>query len=87
MAQEMADTDVKHVTQQMKHLQYENKSKIVEIRAEGMTQLKLAQEQHMAQEAELLKDKAELRMLLREMSETSEMQIQQLRLKQSEEIW
>ncbi|KAL5276019.1 GAS8 family protein [Megaselia abdita] len=86
VAQEMADTDVKHVTQQMKHLQYENKSKIVEIRAEGMTQLKLAQEQHMAQEEELLKDKAELRMLLREMSETSEMQIQQLRLKQSEEI-
>lgn len=83
----MADTDVKHVTQQMKHLQYENKSKIVEIRAEGMTQLKLAQEQYMAQLEELLKDKAELRMLLREISETSEMQIQQLRSKQSEEIW
>lgn len=86
MAQEQAELDVKHIAQQMKHLQYENQNRIGEIRAENMTQLKLAQEDHGLQELELLNDKRELRRLLREKDEMTELQIQQLKMKQSEEL-
>lgn len=68
----------------MKHLQYENQIRIGEIRAENMTQLKLAQEDYGLQELELLNDKRELRRLLREKDETTELQTQQLKMKQSE---
>lgn len=86
IAQEQAELDVKHIAQQMKHLQYENQNRIGEIRAENMTQLKLAQEDHGLQELELLNDKRELRRLLREKDEMTELQIQQLKMKQSEEL-
>ncbi|XP_055684684.1 dynein regulatory complex subunit 4 [Lutzomyia longipalpis] len=84
MAQEMAEVDIKHVTQQIKHLQYENKIHLGEMKAEYMTQLKMAQEDHGKQEQELLKDKRELRRLLREKEESTELQIQQLKLSHSE---
>ncbi|XP_053947815.1 dynein regulatory complex subunit 4 [Anastrepha ludens] len=86
MAQELADVDTKHIMQQMKHLQYENQNKIGEIRAEAMTQLKLSQEYHDVQEQELLKDKRELRRLLREREETHELQTQQLKMKHNDEM-
>lgn len=86
MAQEQAELDVKHTAQQMKHLQYENQNRIGEIRAESMTQLKLAQEDHAQQELELLNDKRDLRRLLREKDEMTELQIQQLKMKQSEQL-
>ena len=44
---------------------------ITELRAEMMTQLKMAQEDHALQEQELLNDKRELRRLLREKEENS----------------
>lgn len=84
VAQEQAELDIKHIAQQMKHSQYENQTRIGEIRAESMTQLKLAQEDHGLQEQELLNDKRELRRLLREKDEMTELQIQQLKMKQSE---
>uniref|UniRef100_A0A1B0DA43 Uncharacterized protein n=1 Tax=Phlebotomus papatasi TaxID=29031 RepID=A0A1B0DA43_PHLPP len=68
-AQEMAEIDIKHVTQQIKHLQYEHQTRLGEMKAEYMTQLKMAQEDHGKQEQELLKDKRELRRLLREKEE------------------
>lgn len=80
----MAETEIKHTTQQMKHLKYENETRIGEIRAEAMTQLKLAQEDHGLQELELLNDKRELRRLLREKEEVTELQLQQLKMKHSE---
>ncbi|XP_055379525.1 dynein regulatory complex subunit 4 isoform X2 [Condylostylus longicornis] len=86
MAQELADIDIKNVTQQMKHLQYENQSKICELRAEAMTQLKIAQEEHDKREQELLKDIRELKRLLREKEEITELQIQELKMKHSEMI-
>lgn len=86
MAQEQAELDIKHIGQQMKHLQYENQNRIGEIRAESMTQLKLAQEDHGLQELELLNDKRELRRLLREKDETTELQIQQFKMQQSEQL-
>lgn len=76
--------DVKQTVQQMKHLQYETQTKIGELRAENMTHLKYAQEDHDLQEQELLKDKRELKRLLREKEEQTELQIQQLKIMQSE---
>lgn len=67
----------------MKHLQYENSTKIGEMRAENMTQLKYAQEDHDKQEQELLRDKRELRILLREKEESTELCIQQLKMEHS----
>ena len=84
MAQEMADLDTKNVMQQMKHLQYENQSKIGEMRAEMMTQLKLAQEDHAIQERELFNDIRDLKKLCREKDEFNELQIQQIKMKHSE---
>lgn len=86
MTQEIADIEAKEIMQQMKHLQFENHNKISEIRAEAMTQLKLSQEDHVQQEMELLSDKRELKRLLRESEELHELQIQQLKMKQIEEI-
>ncbi|GAB0097080.1 Dynein regulatory complex subunit 4 [Sergentomyia squamirostris] len=86
VAQEMAEVDIKHVTQQIKHLQYEHQTRLGEMKAEYMTQLKMAQEDHGKQEQELLKDKRELRRLLREKEESTELQMQQLKLSHSEVI-
>ncbi|XP_055547834.1 dynein regulatory complex subunit 4 [Wyeomyia smithii] len=84
VAQELADQDTKNVMQQMKHLQYEHQSHIGELKAEMMTQLKMAQEDHALQERDLLNDKRELRRLLREKEENGELEVQQLKLKHSE---
>lgn len=84
MAQEKADLDTKNVMQQMKHLQYENQSKIGEMRAEMMTQLKLAQEDHAIQERELFSDIRDLKKHCREKDEFNELQIQQIKMKHSE---
>jgi growth arrest-specific protein 8 len=70
----------------MKHLQYENQSKLGEMRAEMMTQLKLSQEEHLQQEILLLKDKRDLRQQLREKEEFTELQVQQLNMKQSQKM-
>lgn len=86
LAQEHAECDIKHNTQQMKHLQYENQTRMGEIRAETMTQLKMAQEDHSKQELDLLNDKRELRRQLREAEEMTEMQMQQLKMKHSEHL-
>lgn len=86
MTQELADIEAKEIMQQMKHLQFENQNKVSEIRAEAMTQLKLAQEDHVQQEMELLNDKRELKRLLRESEEQHELQIQQLKMQHIEEL-
>lgn len=86
LAKEHAECDIKHNTQQMKHLQYENQTRMGEIRAQTMSQLKIAQEHHAIQEMELHNDKRELRRQLREAEELTEMQIQQLKMEQSEHL-
>ncbi|XP_002024563.2 dynein regulatory complex subunit 4 [Drosophila persimilis] len=84
--QDLADIDTKHVMQQMKHLQFENHNKLGEVRAEAMTQLKLAQEHHILQETELQKDKRQLRRILRERMEVGEMQLRQMEAHFNEKI-
>lgn len=86
VAQDLADIEIKNVTQQMKHLQYENQTKVGEMRAEMMTQLKIAQENHAMQEQELLNDKRELKRLLREKEENTELQIQEMKMHQTEKL-
>uniref|UniRef100_A0A1A9UHN6 Dynein regulatory complex subunit 4 n=1 Tax=Glossina austeni TaxID=7395 RepID=A0A1A9UHN6_GLOAU len=86
MTQEIADLEAKQIMQQMKHLQFENADKISQIRAEAMTRLKVAQEDHVTQQLELLKDKRELRRLLREADEVHEMQMQELKMANVEEL-
>ncbi|EDW30004.1 GL15789 [Drosophila persimilis] len=84
--QDLADIDTKHVMQQMKHLQFENHNKLGEVRAEAMTQLKLAQEHHILQETELQKDKRQLRRILRERMEVDEMQVRRMEVHFNEKI-
>lgn len=86
MANEHAESDIRHNTQQMKHLQYENQTRMGECRAETMTQLKMAQEHHAQQELSLLSDKRELRRQLREAEQLTELQQQQLRVQHSEHL-
>uniref|UniRef100_A0A1B0ARW9 Dynein regulatory complex subunit 4 n=1 Tax=Glossina palpalis gambiensis TaxID=67801 RepID=A0A1B0ARW9_9MUSC len=86
MTQEIADLEAKQIMQQMKHLQFENADKISQIRAEAMTRLKVAQEDHVTQQLELLKDKRELRRLLRETEEVHEMQMQELKMTNDMEL-
>lgn len=83
VAQEMAEQDIKNVLKQMKHLQYEQQTRIGELRAEFMTRLKTAEEDHGAQEQHLLRDKRELRRLLREMEEGVKEQLRQLKMQSS----
>ena len=85
-AQEVAEADIKNVLKQMKHLQYEHQTKLGELRAEYMTQLQTAQEEHGAQEEHLLRDKRELRNQLREKEESVESQLQQMKLQSSAEL-
>lgn len=84
VAAEHAEIAIKNNTQQMKHLQYENQSKIGEHKAETMIQMKAAQEDHAKQELELLNDKREVRRQLHEAQEMAELQMEQLQMKQSE---
>lgn len=86
LANEHAESDIRHNTQQMKHLQYENQTRMGECRAETMTQLKMAQEHHAQQELNLLNDKRELRRQLREAEQLTELQQQQLRMQHSEHL-
>ncbi|XP_073828629.1 growth arrest specific protein 8 [Musca autumnalis] len=86
MTQQAADIEAKQIMQQMKHLQFENQNKISEVRAEAMTQLKMAQEDHETQEMQLLSDLRELKRLRREDQEMHELQIQELKMKHIEEI-
>lgn len=87
VAEEHAEIAIKQNTQQMKHLQYENQTKIGESKVEAMVHLKGAQEDHAKQELELLHDKRELRRQLYEAQELSLVQMEQLKMRHSELLW
>lgn len=84
VAEEHAEIAIKHNTQQMKHLQYENHTKIGESKADAMMRLKGAQEAHAKQELELLYDKRELRRQLQDAQEMTELQMEQLKMTHNE---
>lgn len=47
-------------------MQYEHQTNLTECKAEAMVSLKLAQDQHISEERELLRDKTELKKQIRE---------------------
>lgn len=87
VVQEHAEIAIKNNTQQMKHLQYENQTKIGQSKVKNMAQLKNAQEDHAKQELELLEDKREIRRQLFEAQEMSLIQMEELKMKHSEMLW
>lgn len=59
---EKNDEELKFYKQKVKHLQYEHQHDLTEARAEGLVALKLAEDEHIGQERELLRDKRELKL-------------------------
>lgn len=55
------ETELKLYKQKVKHLMYEHQTNLSETKAEHLVALKLAQDDHIVQENELIKDKMELK--------------------------
>lgn len=63
---EKHEAELKLYKQKVKHLMYEHQSNLSENKAEHLVALKLAQDDHNAQENELVRDKVELKKLQKE---------------------
>lgn len=63
---EKNEADLKFYKQKVKHIQYEQQHDLADARMDGLTALKMAQDDHVEQERNLLKDKRELKSLNRE---------------------
>lgn len=66
--------------QKVKHLMYEHQTNLSETKAEHMVALKMAQDDHILQENELIKDKRELKRLQKEQDLTHINEIKTLKL-------
>lgn len=55
------EAELKLYKQKVKHLMYEHQTNLSETKAEHLVALKLAQDDHIVQENELIKDKMELK--------------------------
>lgn len=58
---EKHEAELKLYKQKVKHLMYEHQTNLSESKAEHLVALKLAQDDHVAQENEFIKDKTELK--------------------------
>lgn len=58
---EQHEAELKLYKQKVKHLMYEHQTNLSETKAEHLVALKLAQDDHAAQENELVKDKTDLK--------------------------
>lgn len=63
---EKHEAELKLYKQKVKHLMYEHQTNLSETKADHMVALKIAQDDHVLQENELLKDKLELKRLQKE---------------------
>lgn len=79
-AAEKNEEELKFYKQKVKHLQYEHQNALTECKAESMVALKMAQDDHAAQEGELLKDKRDLKSKNREQEMAHQDQIKSIRL-------
>lgn len=77
---EKNEEELKFYKQKVKHLQYEHQNNLTEAKAEAMVSLKLAQDDHLEQEKELLRDKRELKSKTREQEMSNQDQIKALKL-------
>lgn len=60
------EAELKLYKQKLKHLMYEHQTNLSESKAEHLVALKLAQDDHVAQENELIQDKTELKKMQKE---------------------
>jgi len=60
------EAELKLYKQKVKHLMYEHQTNLSETKAEHLVALKLAQDDHVVQENELIKDKTELKKIQKE---------------------
>ncbi|KAL0114139.1 hypothetical protein PUN28_011443 [Cardiocondyla obscurior] len=87
--EEMAENheaELKLYKQKVKHLMYEHQTNLSETKAEHLVALKLAQDDHVAQENELIKDKTELKKIQKEQELAYMNEIRALKLHDSEEM-
>ena len=63
-AEERHQVEIKVYKQKVKHLLYEHQNNISELKAESTVALKLAQDEHRMAQADLLKDKRSLKVII-----------------------
>ncbi|XP_034179746.2 growth arrest specific protein 8 isoform X2 [Osmia lignaria lignaria] len=82
---EKHEAELKLYKQKVKHLMYEHQTSLSETKADHMVALKIAQDDHVLQENELIKDKLELKRLQKEQDLAHVNEIRALKLKNAEE--
>ncbi|XP_011644760.1 dynein regulatory complex subunit 4 [Pogonomyrmex barbatus] len=83
---EKHEAELKLYKQKVKHLMYEHQTNLSETKAEHLVALKLAQDDHVTQENELIKDKTELKKTQKEQEFAHMNEIRALKLQNSEEM-
>ncbi|CAG9772306.1 unnamed protein product [Ceutorhynchus assimilis] len=83
---EKNEDELKFYKQKVKHLQYEHQNNLTEAKAEGLVSLKTAQDEHTEQEKELLKDKKNLKIQIREMENSYEEQIKNMKIEHDKTV-
>ncbi|XP_020278946.1 growth arrest-specific protein 8 [Pseudomyrmex gracilis] len=83
---EKHEAELKLYKQKVKHLMHEHQNNLSENKADHLVALKLAQDDHNAQENELIRDKIELKKLQKEQELAHVGVIRALKLKHSEEM-
>ncbi|XP_011704734.1 PREDICTED: growth arrest-specific protein 8 [Wasmannia auropunctata] len=80
------EAELKLYKQKVKHLMYEHQTNLSETKADHLVALKLAQDDHVVQENELIKDKTELKKTQKEQESAYMNEIRALKLHNSEEM-
>ncbi|XP_071653903.1 dynein regulatory complex subunit 4 [Temnothorax longispinosus] len=80
------EAELKLYKQKVKHLMYEHQTNLSETKADHLVALKLAQDDHVVQENELIKDKTELKNVQKEQELAYMNEIRALKLHNSEEM-
>ncbi|XP_029155149.1 dynein regulatory complex subunit 4-like [Nylanderia fulva] len=83
---EKHEAELKLYKQKVKHLMYEHQTNLSENKAEHLVALKLAQDDHVAQENELIKDKTDFKKMQKEQELAYMNEIRALKLHNSEEM-
>lgn len=79
-AAERNEEELKFYKQKVKHLQYEHQNDLTECKGDALVSLKKAQDGYTEQEKALLRDKKNLKMLMREQETAHEDQIKSLKM-------
>ncbi|KAG7190574.1 hypothetical protein KM043_006666 [Ampulex compressa] len=83
---EKHEAELKLYKQKVKHLMYEHQTNLSEFKAEHMVALKMAQDDHVAQENELVRDKKDLKKTQRQQEVAHINEIRALKLHNAEEM-